>query len=228
MGYPVRSATPDGLNHYVLFGAHVFTAPGVYPLNLIAAEPDGTQTTLALRLRVDSGGYGSENITVTDEALLTPEVNEPEWDRIATTMSGFTEQRSFDGLMGLPSSGALTSVFGTSRNYNNGALLTFHSGTDFGSAPGSPIYAPAGGVVVLSENLPVRGNATIIDHGWGVYTGYWHQTESYVTVGTVVSAGQMIGTVGSTGRVTGPHLHWEMWVGGTQVDPMQWVQQSFP
>jgi murein DD-endopeptidase MepM/ murein hydrolase activator NlpD len=84
------------------------------------------------------------------------------------------------------------------------------------------------GVVILAENLPVRGNATIIDHGWGVITGYWHQSEIYVAVGDVVAPGQTIGVVGSTGRSTGPHLHWEMWVGGVQVDPMQWVQQSFP
>ena len=143
-------------------------------------------------------------------------------------MSGFTAQRYFDGLMGLPSPGAITSQFGTRREYNGGELKSFHSGTDFGGGPGSQIVAPAAGVVVLAETLPVRGNATIIDHGWGVTTGYWHQTEIYVAVGDVVAAGQVIGTVGSTGRSTGPHLHWEMWVGGVQVDPMQWARQSFP
>jgi murein DD-endopeptidase MepM/ murein hydrolase activator NlpD len=143
-------------------------------------------------------------------------------------MSGFTAQRYFDGLMGLPSSGPITSQFGTRRDYNNGALRTFHSGTDFGGGPGTPVVAPAAGVVVLAETLPVRGNATIIDHGWGVYTGYWHQMEIDVTVGQVVTPGQIIGTIGSSGRVTGPHLHWEMWVGGVQVDPLQWVRQSFP
>jgi len=107
-------------------------------------------------------------------------------------------------------------------------LSTFHSGTDFGGAPGSSIVAPAAGVVILAESLPVRGNATVIDHGWGVTTGYWHQAEILVNVGDVVTPGQVIGTVGSTGRSTGPHLHWEMWVSGVQVDPMQWVQQPFP
>src|SRR5690606_8104908 len=131
-------------------------------------------------------------------------------------------------LMGLPSTGAITSQFGTRRDYNGGSLNTFHSGTDFGGGPGSPVPAPAAGVVVLTESLPVRGNATVIDHGWGVFTGYWHQTEILVAVGDVVQAGQKIGTIGSTGRSTGPHLHWEMWVGGNQVNPMQWVQQSFP
>ena len=84
---------------------------------------------------------------------------------------------------------------------------------------------------VLRSDVPgpldVRGNATIIDHGWGIFTGYWHQTEQYVKVGDFVSTGQVIGTIGSTGRVTGPHLHWELWVNGVPVDPMQWVRQSF-
>jgi murein DD-endopeptidase MepM/ murein hydrolase activator NlpD len=230
ISYPVRFVTQDATQHHALFGIHTFAASGVYPLELTATELDGTQATLTLRLRVDDGGYASESITLgpDQQDLLMPEVDQPEWQRIATIMSGFTAQRYFDGLMGLPSSGPITSQFGTRRDYNTGALKTFHSGTDFGGGPSTPVLAPAAGVVVLAESLPVRGNATIIDHGWGVYTGYWHQTEIAVTVGQVVTPGQVIGTIGSSGRVTGPHLHWEMWVGGVQVDPLQWVRQSFP
>jgi murein DD-endopeptidase MepM/ murein hydrolase activator NlpD len=80
---------------------------------------------------------------------------------------------------------------------------------------------------VFAGSLNVRGKATIIDHGWGVYTGYWHQTEQLVSVGDTVTVGQVIGTIGATGRVTGPHLHWEVWVNGVPVNPMQWVKQSF-
>jgi murein DD-endopeptidase MepM/ murein hydrolase activator NlpD len=230
LGYPVQVVTQDATQHFALFGIHAFTAAGVYPLYLLATEPDGQETMLTLFLRVDDGGYGSEEISLDTQQqdLLNPQVTEPEWDKIARIMSTFTSQRYFDGLMGLPSTGAITSEFGTRRTYNGGVLNTFHSGTDFGGASGSPVVAPAAGVVVLAESLPVRGNATIIDHGWGVLTGYWHQSEIYVSVGDVVSAGQVIGAVGSTGRATGPHLHWEMWVGSVQVDPMQWVQQSFP
>jgi murein DD-endopeptidase MepM/ murein hydrolase activator NlpD len=229
-GYPVQVVTQDANQHYALFGIHTFANKGVYPMHLTAVGPDGTQTDLTIRISVQEGGYGTEAISLDTQQqdLLTTEVTEPEWERVAMMMSSFTAQRYFDGLMGLPSTGAITSQFGTRRSYNGGQLDTFHSGTDFGGAPGSQILAPAAGVVVLAETLPVRGNATIIDHGWGVCTGYWHQAEIYVKVGDVVAPGQVIGTVGSTGRSTGPHLHWEMWVGGVQVDPMQWVQQSFP
>jgi murein DD-endopeptidase MepM/ murein hydrolase activator NlpD len=74
----------------------------------------------------------------------------------------------------------------------------------------------------------VRGNTTFIDHGWGVFTGYLHQSEIDVAVGDVIQTGQTIGLVGGTGRVTGPHLHWEIWVGGVPVDPLDWVANSYP
>lgn len=229
LGYPVQIVTHDATQHSALFGVHAFAAPGVYPMVLTVTEPGGSQTVLTLLVGVSDGGYSAETIVLGagQENLLNTEVTEPEWEKVAQIMSTFTAQRYFDGLMGLPSTGAITSQFGTRRAYNSGELNAFHSGTDFAGAPGSPITAPAAGVVVMAETLPVRGNATIIDHGWGVLTGYWHQSETYVKVGDVVAAGQVIGTVGTTGRSTGPHLHWEMWVGGVQVDPMQWVSQPF-
>ena len=90
------------------------------------------------------------------------------------------------------------------------------------------ILAPAAGTVVFAGPMTVRGNATMMDHGWGVYTGYLHQSEILVKVGDKVTPGQVIGLVGGTGRVTGPHLHWEVWVGGVQVDPLEWLETVFP
>ena len=105
----------------------------------------------------------------------------------------------------------------------------YHTGADLGGAPiGTPIYAPADGVVVDTGLLDARGYITIIDHGWGVYTGYWHQSAIFVRPGDTVTAGQQIGTIGNTGRSTAPHLHWEMRVHGVVVDPMQWVREEMP
>jgi murein DD-endopeptidase MepM/ murein hydrolase activator NlpD len=99
---------------------------------------------------------------------------------------------------------------------------------DFCGGVGDNIFAPARGEVVFSGPLTVRGNTTVIDHGWGVYSVYMHQSEILVETGDLVEAGQLIGLVGATGRVTGPHLHWEIWAGGVQVDPMPWLQVSYP
>jgi murein DD-endopeptidase MepM/ murein hydrolase activator NlpD len=99
---------------------------------------------------------------------------------------------------------------------------------DYCGQIGDPIYAAATGVVVFSGAMTVRGNATMIDHGWGIYTAYMHQSEILVNVGDHVVKGQIIGKVGNTGRVEGPHLHFEVLVGGVQVDPLEWLGRVFP
>ncbi|NMC53043.1 MAG: M23 family metallopeptidase, partial [Chloroflexi bacterium] len=84
------------------------------------------------------------------------------------------------------------------------------------------------GKVVFAGPLDVRGNAVILDHGHGVFSGFWHQSEILVSVGDTLSAGQQIGLIGTTGRSTGPHLHWEVWVNGVQVNPYDWVVNAYP
>jgi murein DD-endopeptidase MepM/ murein hydrolase activator NlpD len=215
--------------HTILVGVPVFTAAGVYPMALTLMDGSGQQTSVNVNIQVASGGYGKERITLSSSEgyLLDPQLEASELAVVQGIMDKFTAARSFDGPMGLPAAANMTSPFGRIRSYNGGPFDHFHSGTDFAGAPGTPILAAAAGTVVFAGRLDVRGNATIIDHGWGVFTGYWHQTEQYVKVGDTVTAGQPIGTIGSTGRVTGPHLHWELWVNGVPVDPMQWVRQSF-
>ena len=100
-----------------------------------------------------------------------------------------------------------------------------NGGIDFGAPAGTPIRAAAGGVVALADQLQIRGGATILDHGWGVFTAYWHQASVLVKPGQAVQAGEVIGTVGNTGLSTGTHLHWEVWANGNQVDPTQWLAQ---
>jgi murein DD-endopeptidase MepM/ murein hydrolase activator NlpD len=124
----------------------------------------------------------------------------------------------------------VTSNFGTRRlyRYPSTQFYGYHEGTDFNGRIGSPVYAPAAGVVVLAEPLYLRGNALVIDHGWGVYTGYWHLSQIDVEVGQRVAPGEQIALVGSTGRSTGAHLHWDLWVNGTNVGALQWTEQVFP
>ncbi|MCC7207540.1 MAG: M23 family metallopeptidase, partial [Anaerolineae bacterium] len=171
----------------------------------------------------------SETITLASNQtdLLDSAITEPEEQRVNQIVSLVSPSRYFSGPMGLPCPAPVTSQFGTRRSYNGEGFNRVHAGADFAGAPGAAIYAPAAGVVVLAETLNVRGNATIIDHGWGIFTGYWHQDTISVRAGEAVKAGQIIGTVGATGRSTGPHLHWELFVGGVQVDPLQWTRMNF-
>src|SRR5690606_32787201 len=93
---------------------------------------------------------------------------------------------------------------------------------------GDEILAAAAGRVVLAEKLTVRGNTVFLDHGAGVVTGYFHMSEIAVQPGQFVEPGELLGKVGATGLVTGPHLHWEVRVNGLWVDPTPWLERTFP
>ncbi|MCD6322650.1 MAG: M23 family metallopeptidase, partial [Clostridiales bacterium] len=117
---------------------------------------------------------------------------------------------------------------GNRRSYNDGALLYYHTGIDYGVCADLNIYATAKGIVVYADESIIRGNTIIIDHGWGVYTVYCHLSEFHATVGDKVEQGQLIALIGSTGRATGPHLHFEIRVNGTAVNPLTWLGKTFP
>lgn len=219
----------DGATNVALIGVPQETPPGIYPVTVVVTDSTGAQYPISANVQVDAGNYnegGSVRVTGDASVLLNQAVEQAEQDLVLGLMSRFTPERSFDGAFGLPAAATITSGFGSTRTYTGGAQRV-HTGTDFGAAPGAPVMAAAPGRVVMVDNLNIRGLATIIDHGWGVYTGYWHQSETYVSPGDYVQEGQVIGAVGSSGRVSGPHLHWEVWVNGVPVDPMQWVMQDF-
>jgi murein DD-endopeptidase MepM/ murein hydrolase activator NlpD len=215
-----------------LQGVHALLEPGVYPLHLDATLPDGSMQSYEQMVLVVSGNYPLTSLTV-DPATLDPAVTEPENQKILGVITPVTPQKYWQEAFRLPVDAqyCIKDWFGGRRSYNSGLYSSFHSGVDYGICSETKpydIYAPASGVVVLSEKLFVRGNATIIDHGQGIYSGFWHQAESYVSVGDLVTAGQLIGKIGATGRVTGPHLHWEIWVNGVQVDPLDWLDVLIP
>ena len=120
----------------------------------------------------------------------------------------------------------LTSHYGARRSVNGGAYDTYHEGTDFSAYRGTPVYAPAGGRVSLAESLIVRGGAVILDHGLGIHTGYYHLSDIKVHPGDEVKTGDLIGEVGTTGRSTGNHLHWDLLIGTTWVDAEAWMDSN--
>lgn len=119
----------------------------------------------------------------------------------------------------------ITSTFGVRRDPFTGRAAV-HSGLDLGGSRGDPIYAAADGVVTLSERTYPHGNNILIDHGRGIETRYLHLNKRLVEVGAKVKKGDLIGELGNTGRSTGPHLHYEVIVGGEHVDPMPYLQED--
>lgn len=217
----------NNTKHSTLIGIPVFTESDVYTVDLVIEHADGTEIPFAFNIRVASGAYGSQNLNVTDANLTATAIQDNELSLLTNITSAVTLEKSWDGLFSIPAATAMNATFGTLRSYNGGPISSYHSGADFASAPGSTIYAAAPGIVVMADTLNIRGNTIAIDHGWGVYTVYAHQTEFTVSLGERVEIGQIIGLAGSTGRVTGPHLHWEVWVNGVAVNPITWTQQFF-
>lgn len=231
---PLHFFHGDNGEQVALQGVYVLLDPGVYPLLIEATQPDGTKQSFQQMVVVTSGNYLNEDILLNDPSTIDPAVTEPELQNVTAITAPFTPTRYWNGIFTSPAvyPDCFTSRYGTRRVYkvvnSDTEIPGFHSGLDFCGGEGLQISAPAAGKVVFAAPLTVRGNATIIDHGWGVYSGFWHQSQILVNVGDTVEPGQVIGLVGGTGRVTGPHLHWEVWVNGIQVNPLDWLNQIYP
>ena len=130
-----------------------------------------------------------------------------------------TSERLWDGPWKRPVPGEATSAFG-SRSVFNGQPRRPHSGADFRAATGTLVTAPNAGLVVLTGDTYFSGGSVILDHGWGLYSYFAHLSEILVQEGDSVETGQSVGRAGATGRVTGPHLHWTLRLGGARVDPL--------
>jgi murein DD-endopeptidase MepM/ murein hydrolase activator NlpD len=227
----------DDSTWIALQGVHALVEPGLYSLKIEASPSDGSVQSFEQLVLIVSGYYPEDPILYVEPGTIDPVVTEPELQLILSHVLQTSPQQYWSGDFISPAiqyaeSTYFTSRFGNRRTYiGSGTDLeieSFHTGLDFGGGTGLPITAPANGVVVFTDSLFVRGQATVIDHGWGVYSGFWHQSEIHVQVGDNVEKGQIIGLVGGTGRVTGAHLHWELWVNGIQVDPLDWLEEAFP
>jgi murein DD-endopeptidase MepM/ murein hydrolase activator NlpD len=135
-------------------------------------------------------------------------------------LARFTDSGGADFLSGFdwPAPGLESGVFGSQR-IDNGVPVSPHYGVDMAAPVGTPIRAPADGVVAISDDYYLDGGFTLIDHGQGVSTSYLHQSKRLVQAGEAVKRGQRIGLIGATGRATGPHLHWAMNWFQVRLDP---------
>jgi murein DD-endopeptidase MepM/ murein hydrolase activator NlpD len=223
---------PQPYGFVALQGVHAMTPPGLYPLSLEGELSDGKRFRFSQNVLIGNANFPSDPTLEVDPVTVDPSVTEPEkqlWESLAVPV---TPEKMWNDLFSSPVpvdfKDCWTSLFGNRRSYNNGPYESFHSGLDFCGTVGTELYAVAPGKVTYTDTLIVRGGVVVIDHGWGVYTAYDHLSEILVQPGDIVRTGQVIGLGGDTGRTTGPHLHWEVWVGGVQVNPVDWLSRSFP
>jgi LysM repeat protein len=213
-----------------LQGIHRFSKPGMAAMVLTDTYADGSTFSYQENLMVKTYDYGMGAPITVDPAYIDPAITVPEWELIKSKVQDAPplKEWNFGFQPPSPTPDVWISRFGLVRSYNDSDYIYFHSGVDFPGNSSTPIFAASAGTVVFAEpDLEVRGGATIISHGRGVYTAYYHQSQIDVKVGDHVEAGQTIGMVGDKGRVTGPHLHFEVIVGGVQVDPLEWLQGTY-
>jgi hypothetical protein len=232
LGQPIVFTPLDaeGLRQFALLPVGALQEVGAYDLVLGYTTGRGAPVSRTWSVAVEDGGYASQQIVVSDDkaAAMTPEAIAAERDKVVGVWSQISPSLLWSGpfLRPIDPQYLTTSEFGTRRDYSVADIGNFHAGQDFGAPEGVLVTAPADGVVVLAEPLTVRGNAVIIDHGRGIFTGFWHLSEIRASVGQPVAAGEIVGIVGNTGLSTGAHLHWEMRVYGVAVDPMQFLEEA--
>jgi murein DD-endopeptidase MepM/ murein hydrolase activator NlpD len=224
-GQPI-SLTTEGRSSWAMIPIDALASPGAKPLTLTVGA---TVWTMPLPIRagvfdVDQISADAADPILSEAAKVNAELARMTELFAGASLGGWTPRSRFSSPLAPDVKYQASSPFGSRRTYGSGTGLSAHAGEDFAVLPGTPVLAPAAGAVVLAERLFVRGNAVVIDHGRGVYSGYWHMQSLNVKAGDQVLPGQVLGLVGNTGLSTGAHLHWEMRVDGVAVDPLQWVE----
>ncbi len=171
--------------------------------------------------------YPEQRLTVKESMVtLSPEDQERatrEAALIRNALSDRSPQRLWSGAFHPPVEGPVSSPFGVRRFYN-GKRRGYHSGLDIAAPRGTPVLAAAEGVVALAADLFYTGNTVFLDHGLGLFTAYFHMDSLSVSEGERIAANTPVGLVGSTGRSTGAHLHWGVYVTGVKADPLSLVR----
>ncbi len=210
--------TPDGWKAIV--GIPLATEPGRQVVKLVT--PSANDKDREIPFDVAPKAYATQNLTV--EARKADPLPEDlkridaETERTERALATYTESRSPTWRWTAPVQGERSDSYGKRRVFN-GLPRKPHSGMDIAAPTGTPIRSPAAGRVVETGDFFFNGNTVFVDHGQGVLTMYCHLSRIDVMSGAVVQEGDVLGLVGATGRVTGPHLHWGVSVNRAMVNP---------
>ena len=235
--HPLQFFSSEPGNYFALQGVYALEEPGLIDFYLSVTHEDGTIETFTQPVLVTPGFFDEDPPLKVDPATIDPSITGPENELVSSIITNITPVKYWQSIFASPAYyQEYNSLFGTRRKYNDDPTVYFHTGVDFAGGMTLPITSPAPGKVVFSGPLAVRGNAVFIDHGWVVFSVFFHQDTLLVKVGDFVDIGQQIGTVGNTGRVNGAgdyqgagaHLHWEVWVNGVLVNPLDWLSFEYP
>ncbi len=220
-----EGATPG--HWWGLVGLDLEVSPGEYILQLDAFQRGRPIGKREYVLKVEKKDFPTRRLTLPKRFVNPPEESleriRKESRKISALFGDFQAERQWEGPFHRPTEGAPSSSFGK-RSILNGQARSPHSGTDFQAAKGTPVKAPNFGKVVLAADLYYSGNTIILDHGQGLYSYFAHLQDFKVGQDDLVAKGTVIGRVGATGRVTGPHLHWSVRLRKARVDPLSLIE----
>ena len=210
---------PDG-KRFGLLPISVKDTPGAASLSLHSKD-DAQPVLLSVVIRKTA--FPSQNV------MLSPEIEAlhstpAEMALLNSFKIEISDTRFWQDPLAAPVSGCMTSPFGVKRLHNGKPTGEYHGGVDQRTPAGEPIRAVASGTVAFAQQFNVLGNAVGIDHGQGLESMYLHMSKLVATPGAHVQRGDILGYAGSTGRSTGPHLHWVLYVDGINVNPAQWIK----
>ena len=217
----------DG-EQFAVIGLSLGTKPGRYHLEAQTTQGE----SLSIAFTVEDKAYEEQHITIEDKRKVNPEKRDMEritreQKQIKAALQQWSAQSEVAIDFRKPVEGPTSSPFGLKRFFNEQPRNP-HSGLDIAAPEGTPIMAPAPGTVIQTGDYFFNGNTVLIDHGQGLVTMYCHMSAIDVEPGTKVTTGDIIGKVGMTGRVTGPHLHWGVSLNDARVDPVLFLPAEKP
>ena len=223
--FPLLVHPKDETKLFTLLPVSYYEKPSRKKLQVFY-EKNGVEHSEEIALNIVQGKYKKETLEVQSSKVTLSEADKKrasqEYAEAMKIYKTITPKSYIKEPFIAPLDTRITSEFGKARVYN-GSLKGYHSGTDFRAKVGVPIKASNDGVVVLAQERFYAGGSLVIDHGYGIYTSYYHLSEFLVKKGDFVKKSQRIALSGKSGRVTGPHLHFGVRVFGVQVDPLEFI-----
>jgi len=223
-------SSQDGSRSFSLIGLGHNIEPGIYDLAIRIEYTEEKHRDLSLRLLVSEKKFPVERITVKRSYVhFSPESRErmkKERALLKEVYKRYTKRWLGSGEFTLPLKGKITGSFGNKRVFND-EVCSQHRGIDIRSPAGKRIGATNAGRVVLARDLYLSGGTVIIDHGIGLFSQYLHLSRITAKEGELIHKGEKVGHVGSTGRSSGPHLHWGVRIMSQYVDPFSILSLTF-
>ena len=217
-----RSYALDEAAPFALIGLDLDMKPGTYPMEITITRTDRGPDAVRKDVIIEAKEFPKTKLWVKEAYAVPPKELEEriarEAELLTSVFSMSTKKWLGDGDFIVPHEGKAFPNFGQRRIYNNRPRST-HTGVDIAAPLGDPVRATNAGKIVLASDLYLGGKTVIIDHGQGIFSSYGHMSKLLVKRGGTVHKGEIIGLSGSTGRSTGPHLHWGMRIYDARIDP---------